>query len=123
MKRVLVVSTVVAAAAGMALLLRFPPAEYSFYPTCPVWTYLHLKCPGCGTTRALAALLRGDLREALRSNALFVALLPLLLGYGGLAGYRAWTAETFRWPEISRRAVYAVLGMAALFGVVRNLPI
>ena len=41
------------------LLLRFPPAQYSFYPRCPVHQLLHLQCPGCGATRAIADILRG----------------------------------------------------------------
>ena len=45
-------------ALATVVLLRFPPAEYSFYPRCPIFASLHLLCPGCGATRALAALLR-----------------------------------------------------------------
>ena len=57
----------VAAASAAYLLLRFPPETSSFYPRCPVFTWLHVYCPGCGGTRALAALLHGrlDRRHAL----------------------------------------------------------
>jgi hypothetical protein len=51
-----------------ALLFFFPPAQYHFYPQCPIHQYFHLDCPGCGATRALAALLHGHLLEALRLN-------------------------------------------------------
>ncbi len=60
--------------AGAALLYRFPPEKYSFYPVCPIHQYLHLYCPGCGSTRALAALLHGRVIEAMHYNPLFVAL-------------------------------------------------
>ena len=45
--------------AGAAVLLRFPPEDSTFYPQCPIFAALHLECPGCGGTRALASLLRG----------------------------------------------------------------
>ena len=44
---------------------------------CPVQRFLHLRCPGCGMSRALAALLRLDFAGALRYN----LMAPLILGY------------------------------------------
>lgn len=78
--------------AGAAVLYRFPPAENSFYPRCPVFSYLHVLCPGCGGTRALAALLRLRFAEAIQHNALVVILAPVVAVYlarariGGCAG-------------------------------------
>ncbi|NYF78193.1 DUF2752 domain-containing protein [Granulicella arctica] len=120
-RRTLVASASAGVAAGTALLLRFPPAQYHFYPRCPIHEYLHLQCPGCGSTRALAALLHGHLTEAMHQNALFVALLPLLAGYAALCCYRAWTAEAFCWPELPRWAVQSALALALVFTVTRNL--
>jgi hypothetical protein len=68
-------------AALAALLRRFPPDRYNVYPRCPIYTYLQLQCPGCGTTRALAALLHGHIAEALRFNPLTTLLLPIALLY------------------------------------------
>jgi hypothetical protein len=44
---------------------------------CPFRRITHLPCPGCGMTRALLALLRGDLHSALAVHPLspFVAVL------------------------------------------------
>ncbi len=73
------------AAGGALLLLHFPPEQYSFYPQCPIHTYLHLQCPGCGATRALAALLHGRLTEAFHLNALLIAgVLPAAAVYAAL---------------------------------------
>lgn len=110
-----------AAVAVSALLLRFPPEQYGFYPQCPVYRYLHLLCPGCGSTRALAALLRGQLVEAFHYNAFFVAMLPLLVGFAAMCCYRAMKDETFRWPEPPRSAMGVALVAGVIFTVARNL--
>ena len=119
-RRVWVALAAGAAVAGAAVLLRFPPAVYSFYPRCPIHEYLHLQCPGCGSTRALAALLHGHVAEALHLNALFVMLLPFLAGYAAVCCYRAWNAAEFRWPQPPKMAMYGVLVVAIVFTVERN---
>lgn len=104
------------------VLHRFPPDVYGFYPLCPVHEYLHLECPGCGSTRALAALLHGHFQEAMRLNALFVTVvLPLSAAYGVIAYARALRGKAFHWPNIPTPAVYAGVGMAIGFMVLRNL--
>ena len=110
------------AAVAVLVLYRFPPQIYGFYPVCPVHEYLHLECPGCGSTRALAALLHGHFAEAMRLNALFVAaVLPASVTYGVIAYARALRGKAFRWPNIPTPAVYAGVGMAMGFMVLRNL--
>ncbi|MBS1820807.1 MAG: DUF2752 domain-containing protein [Acidobacteria bacterium] len=103
-----------------AILLRFPPAQYSFYPQCPIHHYFGILCPGCGTTRALAALLHGNLGEALRLNALTMLLLPIAIGYA-FAGYSRLLARRPGWPQPPRPAIYATLAVAIAFTLARNL--
>ena len=103
------------------MLVLYPPGRVGFYPVCPIHEYLHLECPGCGATRALAALLRGRVVEALRLNALFVVLLPFALA-GGVECYRrAVRVGEFRWPAPPDAAVYAGLAAAVVFTVARNV--
>ena len=111
-----------AIALAVTVLLLFPPAQYSFYPKCPIHELLHLQCPGCGATRALAALLRGHLAEAMRLNALVMLLLPLAAAYG-IACYRHFLQhKAIRWPQPPAAAIYAALALTAVFTVIRNLP-
>src|SRR5258707_11656258 len=81
------------------LLQRFPPAQYSFYPRCPIHELFHLQCPGCGATRAIAALLRGHFTEAMRFNALITLLLPFAAAYGILCYCRLLQRKDLRWPQ------------------------
>ena len=101
-------------------LLLLPPAKFAIYPLCPIHKYLGLLCPGCGATRALAALLHGHLAEALHLNALFVLLLPFALAVAVRAYLRAIRPGEFRWPRVPASALAATLLAAAAFTVARN---
>lgn len=112
--------------AGVALALVvlrvFSPAQYSFYPRCPILEYLHLECPGCGATRALAALLHGRLAVAFHFNALVVLLLPVAAAYAILCYYRFLQRRALRWPRTPPIAIYFACIAAIVFTIVRNLP-
>jgi hypothetical protein len=108
------------ALAGAAVLYRFPPERYDFYPQCPIFRYLHVYCPGCGATRALAALLHLRIAEALHYNALVVMLAPVLLAYFGVSYWKARREEVFAWPRVPALGLTALLVLTAAFGVLRN---
>lgn len=38
------------------------------FPACPSYTYLDIYCPGCGNTRSVQHLLRGDVAGSIRYN-------------------------------------------------------
>ena len=109
--------------AGAVILLRFPPSRGSFYPQCPIYAALHLECPGCGGTRAVAALLRGHVIQALHFNALITLLLPFAFGYGIVCYRRLLRDKPYHWPQLSPVAIYAVATVAVLFAILRNLPL
>src|ERR1700760_4880565 len=88
----------IAAALISWMLWRFPPQTTSFYPQCPIFHWLHVQCPGCGATRACAALLHGHVREALQYNTMTVAFMPGLLAFLGLSYWRATRPGIFCWP-------------------------
>ena len=129
------VAPVAMVALAVAVLLRFPPAEYGFYPQCPVYALLHLQCPGCGATRALAALLQGNVMEALRLNALATVMACPGSVYAGICYYRylrdslrsdlggLLRGEAFRWPQLPAGSLYAALVVAGAFAILRNLPL
>jgi hypothetical protein len=111
--------------APAALLLRFPPDRYSFYPRCPIYTYLHLQCPGCGTTRALAALLHGHISTALHLNPLTTLLIPVALLY---TAHRSVQGLADKQEQLSSLqppsyVIYTLLAIAAIFTITRNLSV
>jgi len=104
-----------------AALFFDPPALSRFYPLCPFHEYFGVLCPGCGATRALAALLHGRVADAIRLNALFVLLLPFALFLAIRSYVRALKPGKFRWPQPPAPAIYATLAVAAAFTFARNV--
>ena len=106
--------------AAAAVLYRFPPELYHFYPQCPVFRYLHMYCPGCGATRALYALFHGRLVEALHYNVFVVLVLPPVMYVLTKTYWRILRGEDFAWPEISPAAMNFLLFAGFLFALLRN---
>ena len=124
------VAAIVRAAAPLVIfgavaevLRSFPPAENSFYPRCPIYEAFDLKCPGCGATRALAALFQGRFGEAMHLNALVTLLLPVATAYGFYWYWRFVRRGGYRGLPVPQEAVYIALAAASVFTVLRNLPL
>jgi hypothetical protein len=71
----LAVIAVVLGVAGAWVLYTYPPVTSGFYPQCTFRQVTGLDCPGCGTTRALHALLHGRVGEAFRFNPFVFAVM------------------------------------------------
>lgn len=102
-----------AVAAACVVLLLAPPGSphAKWLPKCMFHQLTGLYCPGCGATRALSALLHGDIRSSLHNN--------LLLIPGGIT-----VAIMVVKPGVSLKRPVAVTVAAAIIGftVLRNIP-
>ena len=120
---VLALLAVAGAAGGVSLLAVIPPTETSFYLRCQLHTLTGLHCPGCGTTRALHALLNGRIEQALAYNSLAFIILPIL----GWLLFQSLRTRERRGPvePISSSSPFWMrlfLILLLAFGVLRNLP-
>ena len=106
--------------AGLAVVYKFPPAEYAFYPRCPLYAATHWLCPGCGSTRALYSLLHADLYGALHYNLLFTLLAPVVLAWLGFCCYRVMRYDQFPRLVIPRGLAVCLVVAALLFTIARN---
>ncbi len=112
---------VVSGVSALAFVLRrFPPEQYGFYPRCRIYEWTGLLCPGCGATRALAALAHGGIAEALQWNGLVVLLLPVLAAWGARAYCRTFSGQETAWPQSQKLGAAVMLAAAGIFMVVRN---
>jgi hypothetical protein len=108
--------------AGAAILRLANPVTAPFYPVCVFHQATGMHCPGCGTARALHALLNGRFVEALGYNPVATVLLPLLGVMTALELRRVWQG---REPYVSRVAPWLAWGLVLLmaaFWVARNIP-
>jgi hypothetical protein len=104
-----------------AIVFFFNPSTQGFYPVCMFHALTGLNCPGCGATRALYALLHGNVWLALKDNALFVLTLAALAIWSARFAVRKMRNQpaTFNVPP---KFLWLFLVVAFVFAAVRNLP-
>jgi hypothetical protein len=107
---------------ALAILYRFSPTEYSFYPVCPFAYWTHLQCPGCGSTRALYSLLHGQVVDAMRFNAMFCILFLLAVCFGMAQYWSAVRNDRFVRFTTPPPLVRVVAVSVFAFGFIRNIP-
>ena len=119
-KRLLVAAAIAAAAAVFACVLFFcDPMTSTFYPRCPSKLLTGYDCPGCGTTRALHALVHLDFGAALRYNAALFVLGPLLLLYVA-ASFTAYDSRLNRFLRKPALA-WGIVAFIVVWTVSRNV--
>jgi hypothetical protein len=114
----------------LALIVAFcvitylvPPDEHSYFPRCTLQQTTGLYCPGCGGTRAVGALMHGDILQAVAYNLYFVLALPYLLWWGGYGVWATITGKLFGPPRY-RPWLYTFVWVSLLaFVILRNVPV
>ena len=115
---------VVGAVTAVAGFLFFvdPQKSLSFAP-CPFHLLTGFYCPGCGTLRALHALLHGEFLAALSFNPLTILSLPFLaypLFSQVLVVVRGRGLPAVMWPPWAIRALFVLI---VAYWILRNVPV
>lgn len=111
-----------AALAGTTYVGLVDPNRAGHYPTCPFLLLTGRYCPGCGSLRAVHALVHGDVGAAVGLNVLTVAGVVLLVAMWGRWTLRRWRGRP-RTTVAPAWTVYAGLAVVLAFWVLRNLPV
>ena len=88
---------------------------------CPFHKFFHLFCPGCGSTRFLLAITRGDLVAAFYANSLLFVLSRFYLAIFLYQSYRyiRYNDRDIRKPV--QYFLYFTIILFVIFGIIRNL--
>ncbi len=111
-----------AVATGCAYVALNDPESNSLGPVCGFYATTGLYCPGCGMTRAVGNIVRGDILRATRFNAMLMLALPVLIYL-----YVWWVTWAFAGKELpklkfNKAAIYVIIAFVIIFSVGRNLP-
>ncbi len=78
------------------------------------------KCPGCGMTHALSALVDGNIWLAIEYNALSVSVLPLLLIFGAVKTVKYINCGEEEFTVTDILLMLACLGISIVYSIHRN---
>ncbi len=107
--------------AALPVLYIINPAQSGLFAPCPFRWMTGWLCPGCGSLRAMHALLHGDFGHALALNPLMIILLPLTFFL--LARHAAFVFRGDAERPLPAFAVWVLLFITLAFTVARNLPL
>lgn len=121
------VSLFVLPIAGYLVLRQYAallvPYVHQISPGCVFHDLTGIKCPGCGGTRAFAAMLQGDWKRVITLNAFWIpTLLILLVEYAN--AWLVWAGVSFRYPKWVSLRIFALKSYAVIlivFVVTRNI--
>lgn len=78
-RRLLIVAGVALLLAAICVYFYFDPSDNRFFPRCPFLAATGYLCPGCGSQRAIHALLHGDIASAWHYNCMLLLFAPLIV--------------------------------------------
>lgn len=124
-KRIVVVSAAALCAAAALLYIYLTKNGAGAGIPCTWHTLTGYWCPGCGSSRALRALLHLEFYQALRYNALFTVCAPFVGIYFAVVAFRyiKYGENVPVKRKIPLYPLWILCGIAICYGVLRNIPV
>lgn len=113
-------AAIVFVAAAVFIFATTDPEKRVLFPKCPFHALTGLQCPGCGSQRAIHALLHGQIAKAIGYNGLLVASIPVI---GVIAAAEAGRKNhpKFHAAVNSPKTIAVILAVIAAWWIIRNI--
>jgi hypothetical protein len=122
--RIKAAGVLIAALCGAAFIFAVDPHHAWFMPPCLFHAVTGLNCPGCGSFRALHALLHGDILVAFDYNiAVMTVAVPLGAYFFLDQLFAAVLGRGLPSLRIRPAVVWAVAAAILVFTILRNIPV
>ena len=95
--------------------------KVNLYIPCPIKFITGLYCPGCGITRMILSILKGDLYQAFRYNPLVFILTPFLIFYFLEISISKICNKKSICKKIPNYVFYILIVALVVYGVLRNI--
>lgn len=108
----------------LAILYRtYNPNGNVYFPKCPFREFTGLKCPGCGSQRAVHYLLNFDIFNAIKENVILVLSIPYILTGLVFDSLKKPNENILKWRKIlfGRKAIFVILSIIIAFWILRNI--
>ena len=119
-RRALIIITAVVAIVAAIVYFYFDPSSSRLFPRCLFLETTGVKCPGCGSQRAVHALLHGQVGAAWHYNAMLVVGIPLIVFYLLVSVMQERWQRLYR-VLFSRVVLLSLVGLIMLWLVLRNV--
>ena len=95
-----------------------------FIIKCPIYSILHIYCPGCGLTRMIKSILQLNFYQAFRYNPLLFILFPFMLVLT-IDNYINWliSNKNSLYKRINPKIWNIILIIMLVYFILRNIPI
>jgi hypothetical protein len=108
----------------LAMMYRtYNPNGNIYFPKCPFRELTGLKCPGCGSQRAVHYILNFDIFNAIKENAILVLSIPYILTGLVFDSLKMPNENILKWRKrlFGRNAIFVILTIIIGFWILRNI--
>lgn len=119
----LVKGLLLCAAIAIAAFLYFTynPLESEWFPKCVFHQLTGLECPGCGSQRAIHAILHGNILEGLKTNPFIIISIPYGFFLILILIFKTPFTQNLRAKLLNHKVVYLYCVIFIGWWIIRNL--
>ena len=108
---------ILATLAFIALYRNVDPIDSYYMPKCLSYTVFGIRCPGCGTQRAIHSILTGDFKAALQFNPILYITTTIILDIKSVKAKHPKLHNLF----LGEKTIWVLLCILLIYTILRNI--